>query len=447
VDRGVQEVVVGPDQVVLMAPEGVPAEVVDRVVVDRDFLLEAKFVNSPNDLPLSGAVVRYQVFEGTAFCGGVLQMRTDRIDVEARPVHQEPAASRRLEDVVARMQVDRPQLHLVEDVVLDLLDHRLEGAERLVRNQAAEFRLNSENPLAGSVGHGLFYAASQISLSPQRYTLDMRIGEFQEMVAVKETDHGYRLGDEHETVLLPRSQCPKGLRYGHKLNVFVYTDSEDRPVATLKKPKAVVGEFAAMRVVSAGSKGAFLDWGLDKDLFCPIREQPVPMRVGETHVVRVYLDDVSQRVAATAKLGRFLRAAGDGLEIGQPVEIMVAGRSPDALTVIIDREVRGSLYPDEQIEPLNIGDVRKGFVKQIRAKDGKVAVSLRPQGYQAVLGERDRILSALRDAGGSLPLSDNSSPQEIQRRFGLSKGAFKKVLGALYRDGLIELSERETRLR
>ena len=275
----------------------------------------------------------------------------------------------------------------------------------------------------------------------------MRIGEFQEMVAVKETDHGYRLGDENDTVLLPRAQCPKGLRYGHKLNVFVYTDSEDRPIATLKKPKATVGDFSALRVVSAGSKGAFLDWGLDKDLFCPIREQVVPMREGEVHVVRVYLDEVSNRVVATAKLGRYLKATGEGLSVGQPVKIMVAGRSPDALTVIVDGEYRGSLYTDEQIEPLRVGDERNAFVKQIRPKDGKVAVSLRPQGYQAVLGERDRVLAALREAGGSLPLSDKSSSEEIQSRFGLSKGAFKKILGTLYREGLVELSETETRLK
>jgi len=275
----------------------------------------------------------------------------------------------------------------------------------------------------------------------------MRIGEFQEMVAVKETPHGYYLGDADETVLLPRKECPPGLRYGHKLNVFVYTDSEDRPVATLQKPKAVVGEFAAMRVVSAGRNGAFLDWGLDKDLFCPIREQLHLVREGETVVVRVYLDEVSGRVAATTKLGRYLKAAGEGLQVGQQVELLISGRSPDALTVIVDGAYRGSLYPDEQTELLKVGDRKLGFVKQIRPADGKIAVSLRPQGYQAVLGERERVLDALREAGGVLPVSDKSSPEEIQRRFGLSKGAFKKLIGTLYREGEIEIGESEIRLK
>lgn len=284
----------------------------------------------------------------------------------------------------------------------------------------------------------------------------MRLGEFQEMVAVKETKHGYYLADladpneestERTTVLLPRAQCPPGLRYGHKLNVFVYTDSEDRPVATLRKPKAIVGEFAAMRVVSAGRNGAFLDWGLDKDLFCPIREQLHPLREGETVVVRVYLDEVSNRIAATTKLGRYLKASGEGLTVGQPVEFMVSGRSPDALTVIVDGQYRGSLYPDEQIERLEIGDRRLGYVKQVRPADGKIAVSLRPQGYQAVVGEKDRILDALSHAGGSLPVSDKSSPEEIQRRFGLSKGAFKKLIGTLYREGVIDIGDSEIRLK
>ncbi len=269
----------------------------------------------------------------------------------------------------------------------------------------------------------------------------MRIGEFQELVAVKETPHGYYLGDDDATVLLPRKECPPDLRYGDKLNVFVHTDSEDRPIGTLRRPKALVGEFAPMRVVAVTSGGVFLDWGLDKDLFCPVREQNHPLRVGEIQVFRVYLDEVSNRLVATAKLGRFLKKTGEGLRVGQPVEILVAGRSPEALTVILDGQIRASLYTNEQVERLEIGDIRSGFVKQIRAIDGKVAVSLRPQGYEAVLGERDRILSALQRAGGTLPVSDKSSPEDIHRRFGLSKSAFKKLLGALYREGKIEILE------
>ena len=275
----------------------------------------------------------------------------------------------------------------------------------------------------------------------------MRIGEFQELVAVKETPHGYYFGDEEGTVLLPRKECPPGLRYGDRLRLFVLTDSEDRPVATRKTPVATVGEFGVMQVVAVTRAGAFLDWGLDKDLFCPIREQLHPLRKGEEVVVRVYLDEVSNRVVGTTKLGKYLKATGEDLRVGQPIQFMVSGRSPDALTVIIEGTIRGSLYPDEQLEALELGEIRSGYVKAIRAADGKVAVSLRPQGFDAILGERDRIVSALRRAGGSLPVSDKSSPDEIQRRFGLSKAAFKKLIGALYREGVIELSDNGIKLK
>jgi len=274
----------------------------------------------------------------------------------------------------------------------------------------------------------------------------MRIGDYQELVAVKETPHGYYFADDEETVLLPRKECPKGLRYGNTLRLFVYTDSEDRPVATTKQPKAVVGEFAALEVVGVSGAGAFLDWGLDKDLFCPIREQLTPMRVGEMHVVRVYLDEVSRRVVCTAKVGRYLKSTGDGLEVGQKVKLMVSGRSPDALTVIIDESYRGSLYPDEQTRPLRIGEIHSGYIKQIRDRDGKIAVSLRPQGFASVLGERERVVEAVRQAGGFLAVSDRSSPEEIQDRFGISKGSFKKLIGTLYKDGVITIEANGIRL-
>ena len=274
----------------------------------------------------------------------------------------------------------------------------------------------------------------------------MRIGEFQELVAVKETPHGYYLGDEESTVLLPRKECPPGLRYGHRLNAFIYTDSEDRPVATLRKPLATVGDFAAMRVASITRAGAFLDWGLDKDLFCPIREQPFPMRSGETHLVRVYLDEVSNRVAASARLGRFLPSGGADFTVGQRVEVMITGRSPDAFSAIVDGVARGFLYNDEQVDSLSIGEKRTAYIKQIRPRDHKIALSLRPQGFAGILGERERILTALEENGGALPYSDRSSPAEIQRVFGLSKASFKKLIGTLYREGKIQVEEDGIRL-
>lgn len=275
----------------------------------------------------------------------------------------------------------------------------------------------------------------------------MRMGEVQELTIVRDSQQGLYVGDEEGEVLLPRRLCPSDVRIGKKLRVFVHTDSEDRPIATTKTPRAQVGEFAMMRVVAVTPAGAFLDWGLDKDLFCPMGEQATPMREDERVLVRVYLDEASGRVVCTSKLGRFLRTDGEGLRVGQPVKIMIASHQPGYTTVIIDGFYRGSLFPDEWHDKLIIGDVMDAYVKQIRAEDRKVAVSLRPQGYEAVLGERERVLSALRAHGGFLPVSDKSSPEEIHRRFGLSKSSFKKLIGTLYREQVIEIEYHGIRLK
>ncbi len=274
----------------------------------------------------------------------------------------------------------------------------------------------------------------------------MRMGEIQSLVVLREGPHGVYVGDEEHEVLLPRRLCPSDAREGKVVRVFVHTDSEDRPIATTKMPRAQVGEFAKLRVVSITSAGAFLDWGIDKDLFCPMGEQATPMREGDWVLVRVYLDEASARVVCTSKISRYLRTDGEDLRVGQAVKIMIASHQPGFTTVIIDGHIRGSLFPDEWVAELVIGEVHEGFVKQVRPEDGKVAVSLRPQGYSAVLGERDRILAALRANGGFLPISDKSSPDEIQSRFGLSKGSFKKLIGALYREQLIEIDHHGIRL-
>lgn len=275
----------------------------------------------------------------------------------------------------------------------------------------------------------------------------MNIGEYQRLKVIGESDHGMYLGDGQTKVLLPNGQCPDDLLMNDYIEVFVYTDSEDRPIATTEKPYAVVGEFALLRCVGVTGHGAFLNWGLMKDLFCPIREQQYPMIEGEYYIVRVYLDQVSKRVVCSTKFNKFLDKEAGDLEQGDKVKIMVADFTRDFITVIINGKVKGSIFPDEWHERLELGEVRDAYVKRIRAEDQRVAISLRPQGYQAVLSERDRILEAIRANGGSLPVSDKSSPEEIHDRFGLSKGAFKKLLGNLFREGFIEIEPHSIRLK
>jgi uncharacterized protein len=274
----------------------------------------------------------------------------------------------------------------------------------------------------------------------------MRIGEFQNLIIKRESPYGLYLTDGEREVLLPENQCPDDALVDQSLKVFLYTDSEDRMIATRMKPHAVVGEFAYLQVVSTTDRGAFFDWGLQKDLFCPFRQQHIELREGQSYIVRVYLDDTTQRVVCTTRWGRYLEVDGSDFQVGEPVRILVADKTPDFITAIVDQKYKGAFFPDEWNESLVVGSKHRGFIKRVRG-DGKVALSLRPQGYEAVLGERDRLLHQLRLNGGLLRLSDKSSPEVIQQTLGLSKGAFKKLIGSLYREGIIVIDQDHIRMK
>lgn len=274
----------------------------------------------------------------------------------------------------------------------------------------------------------------------------MRLGRTLSLRVTRQTEHGVYLSDGEDEVLLPKSQVPPDARKGELLRVFVLTDSEDRPIATTKVPLAQAGQFARMRVVAVTDSGAFLDWGLDKDLFCPFREQRNRLQVDDEPIVYVYVDEESGRLAGSTRLERFLSNDRSAIKDHDAVEILVVDRTPERIGVIVDDRWKGAIFPDEWTEPLAIGERRKAFVKRVRPGDRKIAISLRPQGRGAILGERDRVLELLRETG-SLPVSDQSSPEEIQRLLGMSKGAFKKLIGALYREGVIEIGEDSIRLR
>lgn len=275
----------------------------------------------------------------------------------------------------------------------------------------------------------------------------MEIGAYQELELVRESSNGFYLSDGQSEILLPGKQLPKYAREGDMLRVFVYTDSMDRPIATTQKPLAVVGDFAKLKVVSVTPIGAFLDWGLEKDLFCPLKEQQPRLKEGDSVIVRVYLDEVTQRVTCSNRLNRFLRQTGDHLNVGQAVKIMIIGWNRDLVNVIVDGDTRGTIFADEWFEEFKIGEYRNAYIKSIRREDGKVAISLRPQGYEAVISESDKVVRALNANGGYLHLNDKSPPEEIHKKFGLSKGAFKKIIGGLYKEGKIDIETRGIRLR
>lgn len=267
----------------------------------------------------------------------------------------------------------------------------------------------------------------------------MQMGRMNTFRVERSTRFGLFLRDESgDEVLLPMRHTPAEAVEGDELEVFVYRDSEDRPVATTQKPLAMVGEFAALRAQEVSDIGVFLDWGLDKDLLLPFRQQVGAVRPGDFCVVHVLVDERSGRIVATQKLGSFVDRDTAHLSPRQQVELLIYGFTPDAIQVLVNRRHTGLLYQDEVHQRLQIGQTIDGFIREIRP-DGKLDLSLDPVGFRALLATADDLLAVLKEADGFLPLHDNSDPAEIRRRLGMSKKAFKKLVGTLWKQGHIEL--------
>ncbi len=260
------------------------------------------------------------------------------------------------------------------------------------------------------------------------------IGKRNVLAIVRASAPGLYLdGGELGEILLPGRYIPRDLAPKQKLEVFVYRDSEDRLVATTETPRAVVGEFAYLQVLSLNHQvGAFLDWGLAKDLLLPFREQDLPVRLGQRVVVFVYLDPVTQRIVATTRLHRHLNLEKPTYRDGQPVELFITGKTPLGYNAIVENAHRGLLYHSGLATPLVLGQKLKGFVRTV-LPGGKIDLSLDAVGYQRVAALTDRIVAALEKNGGGLDFDDDSSPDAIRQTFGVSKKAFKQALGKLYK--------------
>lgn len=254
-------------------------------------------------------------------------------------------------------------------------------------------------------------------------------------------DGGGGLGE----VLLPRREMPTEWELGGRVEVFLYCDSEDRPVATIKHPKVMPGEFGSLKVLATTGVGAFLDWGLPKDLLLPFGEQKSRVEVGKTIVVRVHVDEASGRIIATQRIGRFLNQERPMLKVGQEVDLMLYGRTELGYKAIINEEYPGLLFANEVFRRLRPGERTKGYVVQVRA-DWKVDLSLYPPGHARVEELEDRILSELHQRGGSWDLCDASPPEAIHEALGVSKKVFKRATGVLFRKRLIAIEEDGIRL-
>ena len=273
------------------------------------------------------------------------------------------------------------------------------------------------------------------------------LGRRNQLTVLREAPPGYFLdGGPLGEILLPGRYIPPGTGPGSTIDVFVYRDSEDRLVATTETPRAMAGDFAFLRVVGVKpSIGAFLDWGLAKDLLLPRREQVGFPREGEGIVVRIFIDEKSDRIVASERLDRWLDLAPPAYAAEQPVDLLIARETPMGYSAIVANAHWGLLYRSELAAPLCVGDAIRGFVRAVRP-DGKIDLALDRVGFGRIKPLTAQILDALASAGGRLPFHDKSTPGEIRETFGVSKKAFKQALGTLYRERHIALDHAEIRL-
>lgn len=269
----------------------------------------------------------------------------------------------------------------------------------------------------------------------------INIGEYNELEVVKQLDFGIYLRAGDVEILMPTKWIPAGTKIGDMLNVFIFRDSDDRLIATTIKPFATANTFAFLEVKQSNNIGAFLDWGMDKDLLVPFREQPIQMEPGRSYVVYVYVDEITNRLVASARLNKFIQSNNITLRDGDLVDLLVYSETTLGFNAIINNTYSGLIYKNEIYEAIRIGDVLKGFVKTVR-EDNKIDLRLQKSGFELVDDVKWRILKLMKEENGFLSLSDNSSPEEIKAKLQISKKAFKKAIGALYKERLIKLTDK-----
>ncbi|MFS0491520.1 S1 RNA-binding domain-containing protein [Leadbetterella byssophila] len=271
----------------------------------------------------------------------------------------------------------------------------------------------------------------------------MEVGKYNVLTVLRATSVGIYLGDdEGNDVLLPHKYVPEEIEMGQEINVFVYRDSEDRIIATTLQPAIQLNQFAILEVVATSSIGAFLDWGLEKDLFVPFKEQNHKLQTGQWVPVFLYLDEETDRLVASAKINKYFQNDQiSDLEPQQKVEVLVYEKTDLGYNVIIDNKYKGLIYENEIFRRLAWGDQTTAYIKNIR-EDGKIDVSLQPLGFLQARDENTQIiLDKLSQNGGKLGLTDHSDPIDIQEHLNMSKKAFKKAIGGLYKEGKIRLDE------
>ena len=276
--------------------------------------------------------------------------------------------------------------------------------------------------------------------------MNVVLGKYNQLEVVKQVDFGVYLngGDDGE-ILLPSRYVPEGCKPGDMLNVFIYLDNEERLIATTLQPKVQVGEFACLEVAWVNEYGAFLDWGLMKDLFVPFREQKQKMQKGHRYVVHAHVDEDSYRIMASAKVERYLSKEMPPYQPGEEVEVMVWQRTDLGYKVIVDNQFSGLVYQREIFKALEPGMKMSAYIRQVR-EDGKIDLTLQKDGLQKVGDFAEVLLQYIKDHDGYTPLNDKSAAEDIYDAFEVSKKTFKKAVGDLYKTRLIVLVEDGIRL-
>ena len=280
-----------------------------------------------------------------------------------------------------------------------------------------------------------------LSLPQTKEIMSIELGKFNILQVVKEVEFGMYLdGGEEGEILLPLRYVPENCKPGDELTVFIYLDNEERLVATTLTPLVQVGEFACLEVAWINQYGAFLNWGLMKDLFVPFREQKMKMQVGKQYVIHAHLDDESYRIVASAKVDRYLSKEKAPYEPGQEVSILIWQKTDLGFKAIIENRYSGLLYESEIFQPLHTGMTLKAYVKQVR-EDGKIDLILQKPGQGKVEDFAATLLDYIREQGGHITLHDKSPAEEIYDTFGVSKKTFKKAVGDLYKKHVVLLQE------
>lgn len=274
----------------------------------------------------------------------------------------------------------------------------------------------------------------------------IEIGKYNTLTILRDTKVGLFLGNPTEDpegvhdILLPNKYVPRDFEIGDEMTVFVYLDHEERPVATTLEPYIFLNEFSLLRVNYTNQVGAFMDWGMEKDILVPFKEQARPMEKGKRYLVYLYMDEKTNRLVASSKLNQFLNNTNITVEVGEEVDLIVSHITDLGINVIINEKHKGLLYKNEVYDDLRTGDRIVGFIKSIRP-DGKIDVSTRQLGFEGIEPSSQIILDELKASRGFLRLNDDSHPEDIKTVLKMSKKTFKKAIGVLYKQKLIEIKD------